>query len=484
MTVPPSQMPWVGGPSAAQFHAYDEFPSHRNFRGGGRSRGRGRGFSHRYFRGRVRSHSRNAKSTSKIEVKPSENKDKGAFCYSKIRSLRKVDFEIHGSIRRTSYIGVGENDDVQTFYYFIESENNPRGDPLVLWLTGGPGCSSLSGLIYEIGPIAFQIDGYNGGLPTLVYRPYSWTKASSIVFVDIPVNAGFSYATTEFASHRSDWFSWLMDHPEFLTNKLYIAGDSYSGKLVPVIADEISKGNEQGLQPWINLQGYLMGNPKVDQNSANYRIPFAHGMGLISDELYQMTSDIFIEHILEPACEDYSSHKPLESCRRRSVAENYPWKFNDTRPRLQLRKCPYDKYLLSDYWANDDKVRNALNVRKGTKEIWKRCTKDLPYKEDIPSSIPYQLNLSKKGYRSLIYSGDHDMLIPYLSTQASIRSLNYSIVDDWRPWYTDGQVAGYTRTYSSAMTFATVKGAGHIAPEYKPQECFHMYTSWISHMPF
>ncbi|MED6179296.1 hypothetical protein PIB30_115780, partial [Stylosanthes scabra] len=52
MTVPPSQMPWVGGPSAAQFHAYDEFPSHRNFRGGGRGRGRGRGFSHRYFHGR------------------------------------------------------------------------------------------------------------------------------------------------------------------------------------------------------------------------------------------------------------------------------------------------------------------------------------------------------------------------------------------------------------------------------------------------
>ncbi|QHN80749.1 hypothetical protein HN51_057392 [Arachis hypogaea] len=68
------------------------------------------------------------------------------------------------------------------------------------------------------------------------------------------------------------------------------------------------------------------------------------------------------------------------------------------------------------------------------------------------------VNLSKKFYRSLIYSGDHDMVIPFLATQAWIRSLKYSIVDDCRPWYTNGQVAGYTRTYSNAMTFATVKG--------------------------
>nr|KAJ0204970.1 hypothetical protein LSAT_V11C500268130 [Lactuca sativa] len=50
----------------------------------------------------------------------------------------------------TGYVGVGESNDVQLFYYFIESEGNPENDPLILWLTGGPGCSALSSILYEI----------------------------------------------------------------------------------------------------------------------------------------------------------------------------------------------------------------------------------------------------------------------------------------------------------------------------------------------
>ncbi|KAI9383748.1 hypothetical protein POPTR_013G124750v4 [Populus trichocarpa] len=75
------------------------------------------------------------------------------------------------------------------------------------------------------------------------------------------------------------------------------------------------------------------------------------------------------------------------------------------------------------------------------------------------------------------------MEVPFLGTQAWIRSLNYSIVDDWHPWHFQGQVAGYTRTYSSQLTFATVKGGGHTAPGYRPAECFAMFKRWIVQEP-
>ncbi|WJX26886.1 sinapoylglucose--choline O-sinapoyltransferase [Trifolium repens] len=414
-------------------------------------------------------------------------------------------------VLETGYVGVGENEHVQVFYYFIESENNPKDDPLMLSLTGGPGCSALSGLIFEIGPLEFKKEEYNGSLPNLILRQHSWTKVSSIIFLDLPVSTGFTYARTNSASQRSDSIlvkqaleflrKWLVDHPKFQSNEVYIGGDSYSGIPVPVIVQEIAQANENGGQPWINLQGYLLGNAATIENETNYKIPFAHGMGLISDELYdslqkhcngdyvnvdtknvlcpkdinsfnKAISRINKNHILEPLCEWlYTEISP-----KRSLIQKYQSRV----PPLSCRNYPY---LLSGYWANDDNVRKALHIRKGSIGKWERCSYDIPHTRDIPNSYEYHVNLSTKGYRSLIYSGDHDLQITFLGTQAWIRSLNYSIVDDWRQWHTNEQVAGYTRTYSNGMTFATVKGAGHTAPEYLPQECFAMFSRWISKRP-
>ncbi|XP_047176718.1 serine carboxypeptidase-like 18 isoform X1 [Vigna umbellata] len=194
-------------------------------------------------------------------------------------------------------VGVGESEDVQTFYYFIESDNNPKEDPLLLWLSGGPGCSGLSALFLEIGPLALKQEEYNGGPPNLIFRNQSWNKVSNIIYVDLPVFTGFTYATTELAAQSRDTLlarqahqflrKWLIDHPKFLSNEVYIAGDSYSGIPVPAIVQEIAQGNEKGFQPRINLQGYLLGNPITTRREHDYGIPFAHGMALISDELYE-----------------------------------------------------------------------------------------------------------------------------------------------------------------------------------------------------
>ncbi|KAF3610363.1 hypothetical protein DY000_02050983 [Brassica cretica] len=105
----------------------------------------------------------------------------------------------------TGYIGVGEEEQVQLFYYFIKSEGNPEEDPILLWLSGGPGCSSISGFLYENGPMTMKLEVYNGTVPSLVSTTYSWTKISSIIYLDQPVGTGFSYSRThKLASKPSD----------------------------------------------------------------------------------------------------------------------------------------------------------------------------------------------------------------------------------------------------------------------------------------
>ncbi|KAL7175675.1 hypothetical protein ACSBR2_029296 [Camellia fascicularis] len=386
----------------------------------------------------------------------------------------------------TGYVGVDKSEDVQLFYYFVKSESNPKEDPLVLWLTGGPGCSAFSGFAYEIGPLNFEANQKEGSLPTLVLNPNSWTKVASIIFVDLPVGTGFSYGMTSIASQSTDLQScdqayeflikWLIDHPDFLSNPVYVGGDSYTGITVPIIVQLISNGNEAGIKPLINLkslqrscQGEYL---NIDPNNT---------WCLQDHQAYSQCIDgVETSQILEPSC-GFASPKPQELFGERRYVDEKNIELVVRQP-SPCDSSRINVYRLSYFWNNNDRVQEALHIRKGSITEWIRCNK-LSYTHTIWGSFQYHVNLSTKGYRSLIYSGDHDMIIPFLGTQAWIRALNYSIVDEWRSWWVQGQVAGYTRTYSNRMTFATVKGAGHTAPEYKPIECYTMFERWISNQP-
>ncbi|XP_051149999.1 serine carboxypeptidase-like 11 isoform X2 [Andrographis paniculata] len=413
----------------------------------------------------------------------------------------------------TGYIGVDEGENVELFYYFVRSSSSSNGndDPLILWLVGGPGCSGLSALLYEIGPL-FIDKGEDEGLPKLSLNPYAWTKLTNIIFLDLPVGTGFSYAKTLNAAHSTGSQSchqayqflrkWLIDHPEFASNPFYIGGSSYTGMTVPFIARLISDGNEAGVEPRINIKGYVLGNGATFPDEGNYKIPFAHGMGLISDELYeslmqtcegnyvnvdssnhpcldnldtfhQLVDDLSGEQILDPTCERIDS---------RSSRNGHRVLYNEER--ICTKKCYTYRHQYVPIWANNPSVQEALHIREGSiVGLWERCNRSLPYTNGTWDSTPIHAYLSTKGYRSLIYSGDHDMVMPFLSTQAWIRSLNYSIMDEWRQWLVRGQIAGYTRTYANNMTFATVKGGAHVAPESNPEECFAMFERWISYKP-
>ncbi|RZC94310.1 hypothetical protein C5167_029875 [Papaver somniferum] len=319
------------------------------------------------------------------------------------------------------------NKNTEMFYYYAKSERNPEEDPLVFGFTGGPH-----------GPI---------------YTGFSYSKSSPSLRVG---DEESSKSIHQFV------MKWLIGHPEFKSNPLYIGGDSYSGKIVPVVVQYLINDIETQKYPFLHLKGYLLGNPVTNrQLDHTARVPYAYGMGLLSYELFESMK---------------------ENCKGKYVNFDLD-NVNCLKDRLKFQEY-HNQNLVSGYWANNDRVLEALHVKKKQETVkkWIRCNYDIPYAYDISSSVEYHRNISTKlGYRALIYSGDHDYIVPHISTKAWIRSLNLSIVDDWRPWLLDDQFAGYTRTYSSGLTYAT--GAGHTAPEFRPKECYAMFERWMSHAP-
>lgn len=125
-------------------------------------------------------------------------------------------------------------------YIYVESQDKPASDPVVIWLNGGPGCSSLLGAFSENGPFVFD-DGQN----ILKPNQYAWNKRANILYIESPAHIGFSmggpndYNFTDM-SQSVDLFTALQSFyqlfPELLNNGLWITGESYAGIYGPYLA--------------------------------------------------------------------------------------------------------------------------------------------------------------------------------------------------------------------------------------------------------
>jgi cathepsin A (carboxypeptidase C) len=132
---------------------------------------------------------------------------------------------------------------------FFESRHDPNKDPLVLWLNGGPGCSSSTGLLFELGPCRVIDEGMNTTL-----NPYSWNERANIIFLDQPVGVGYSYSSDGSTVNTSpvaglDVYAFLelfiTRFPKYANLPFHLAAESYGGVYAPNIASVIYKKNKE-----------------------------------------------------------------------------------------------------------------------------------------------------------------------------------------------------------------------------------------------
>lgn len=84
----------------------------------------------------------------------------------------------------------GRDYDTHTFFWFFEARKDPAHAPLSLWLQGGPGVPSMTAALGENGPCLVTEDSKD-----TVLNPWSWNNEVNMLYIDQPVQVGFSYDT-------------------------------------------------------------------------------------------------------------------------------------------------------------------------------------------------------------------------------------------------------------------------------------------------
>ncbi|KAJ4792648.1 Carboxypeptidase [Rhynchospora pubera] len=196
----------------------------------------------------------------------------------------------------SGYVTVNEESGRALFFWFFEAVEDPDSKPLVLWLNGGPGCSSVAyGVAEEVGPFHINRDG-----KSVYLNPHSWNQVANMLFVDSPVGVGYSYSNNSKdlvtnGDKRTAYDSlaflekWFERYPQFKGRELYLVGESYAGHYVPQLAQAIVHSQKSGGSNSINLKGYMVGNALTDDYHDHYGVfQFMWATGMISDQTFRL----------------------------------------------------------------------------------------------------------------------------------------------------------------------------------------------------
>ncbi|KAG0698708.1 Alpha/Beta hydrolase protein [Suillus ampliporus] len=416
-------------------------------------------------------------------------------------------------------------DDKHLFFWFFESRTSPEEAPLVMWLNGGPGCSSSTGLLFELGPCSISGEGAN-----TTHNPHSWNAHSNMIFLDQPINVGYSYSEDGSTVNTSpvagkDVYAFmelfLSRFPEYSTQPFHIAAESYGGTYAPNIANVIYTENKQiPLAPTpglikINLASVILGNGMTDNYVQMASIPdyLCEGPYPIYDDpqgaqCTALRSKVPTCQRLIKSCHDFNSRLTCVPAALYCNAQLYaPIQQSGLNPYDARVKCDrqkdgplcYRQMGWIETYLNDPEVKAALGVnpQRNFESCNMAVNQAFMLQGDAMHNTPLLLNeMINDGVRLLVYAGNADMMCNYMGNERWVEQLDTIFVDEFstaetEQWITmrSGKVAGTVRSAGGGgagagnVTFVTVHDAGHMVPYDQPEAALDMITRWIMDIP-
>ncbi|ODV88156.1 hypothetical protein CANARDRAFT_192635 [[Candida] arabinofermentans NRRL YB-2248] len=398
------------------------------------------------------------------------------------------------------YFDINE-EDKHLFYWFFESRNDPKNDPIILWLNGGPGCSSMTGLFFELGPSSI-----NGTSLTPIYNPFSWNNNASVIFLEQPVGVGYSYASSSSVTSSKvaaqDVYAFLelffTKFNFYSKNNFVIAGESYAGHYIPSIASEILSHPDRSFE----LTSLMIGNGLTDSliQYAWYgpmacNATLSGYKQLISDEECEKIDTMYgrCKRLIQ-AC--YNSQTALTCLPANLYCERIMGPFEATGLNYYDIRTTCDAgtdlcYTALDYVDQYLNLPEVMLTLGAEVDKYTGCDdtvfRNFIFSGDEPK--PFQQFIAEvldANLPVLIYAGDKDYICNWLGNLAWTEalewkdSLSYQEAD-FKPWISniDGDSAGLVKT-NGQFTFARVFEAGHMVPYDQPSNALDMVNRWIA----
>lgn len=196
----------------------------------------------------------------------------------------EVQFAGYASVRGKTGNNGADAADEKLFYWFVGAPDYEK-KPTILWTNGGPGSSSFWGFFLENGPYSISADGKK-----LSKRPQAWNNYANYMIFEHPLSVTLSVAEKA-ADIPADvdvgidqlyqaLLNFLALHPEIAKTPIILAGESYAGTYLPLLAKAILEGNRKGLAK-IDLRVMVLCDAWVDpmvQMAQDTNWALSHGL--------------------------------------------------------------------------------------------------------------------------------------------------------------------------------------------------------------